>query len=174
MNNSRFTDIIRGGNVKRWHTRSTIKEQKNSEHQWRVAMICLELEPALCMKSLISALTHDCIEHITGDMPYPAKEKIPALGHQMRGAEAHYAEFLGLEAPMNSNDAMIIKLADRLCALLFAAEEVAMGNRNMIAVYNRIRQRLLASGNQLNEPQSVIFEQIIQTIEEQFLMGDKL
>jgi len=152
VNKEIFMDLIAGSQVTRWHTRVTLKTQSNAEHQWRVAMIAETIEPSISKQTLLYALTHDCFEHLTGDMPYNVKQNIPALGYQMRFAEEHYSDKMNLPKAFKQEE-NVVKAADRFCAMLFAIEEFHLGNKKMVEISNRVWEGIDKNEFGLNEKQ---------------------
>lgn len=167
MNIDKFMEIVQGSEVKRWHTRTTIKTQNNAEHQWRVAIIAELIEPTISKATLLHALTHDCFEHLTGDIPYPVKQNNPALGFQIKGAENHFAELLDLPKP-SPEEVNVVKVADRLCAFLFALQESTMGNVAMSEVSGRILMAFKKEEIPITNDQGIRLSQLIIHITEHF------
>ena len=72
-NINELLNVLDGGEVKRYHTLSTIGEQTVGSHSWGVAVILNWLEPQISKHAILKALTHDVAEKQTGDMPAPTK-----------------------------------------------------------------------------------------------------
>jgi 5'-deoxynucleotidase YfbR-like HD superfamily hydrolase len=130
------TDPRVAGQVARYHTWPTIRQQSLADHQWNVARIVF----AICGRrtpppSLIErALFHDIGEVETGDVPSYAKIDNPRLKDRLDEAErdAHMAMCLpwGVPAPglMPAAFIAIIKLADNIDGWEFGLQEVLLGN----------------------------------------------
>ena len=91
----------------------------------------------------VAALYHDASEILTGDMPTPVKYKNEALKTAYKALERESAESLAQLAPpeignvlgsyltgdvLNPAEAVLLKAADRLSALIKCLEEEAGGN----------------------------------------------
>ena len=74
-----INQVLLSGDVERFHSNPGIAKQKNSEHQWGVALLCQHFNP-LCSKGIIlAALTHDAPELFTGDLPATIKWSNPEI-----------------------------------------------------------------------------------------------
>lgn len=71
--------ILNSGDVVRFHNHAGIDKQRNSEHQWGVALIVEHIYPNASKALILAALTHDCAEYYTGDVPFPVKKDCPEL-----------------------------------------------------------------------------------------------
>ena len=127
----------RGGAVKRWHTIDNIKAQTVADHSWGVACIIADLWPNASADLLRAALYHDITEHVTGDIPAPAKWKFPELANTLRGIEFQLGAELGIETTLNELDSLLLKIADMLELLWYCVEEERLGNKNFKEVFTR-------------------------------------
>jgi 5'-deoxynucleotidase YfbR-like HD superfamily hydrolase len=135
---SKLDFIIRGGVVKRFHTMHTIHTQNVAEHSFGVAwllwLLCNE-KPSRGM--LMAALAHDLSEHMTGDLPAPAKRRMGVSAQFDAEEERQYAEAGFLPIPLSDAEKRILKMADSMDLLLFCIREIALGNSDMNVVYQR-------------------------------------
>lgn len=75
-------DIVRTGEVTRWHIVATHRKQTLAEHHYLVTMIAydmalkLSLSPEDLQIIIMWSLHHDLCEVLTGDIPTPMKYKI--------------------------------------------------------------------------------------------------
>jgi len=124
--------IMAGGAVQRFHTMRTIHPQNVAEHSFGVAWLVYLLtggKPSAAL--LLAALGHDLAEHVTGDLPAPAKRAL-GLGPQFAAAEDAAASAAGLLLPpLTDDEAKVLKLADTLELVLYCQRELAMGNSRM-------------------------------------------
>lgn len=128
MNN--FQKLHDAGAVKRWHTWPTIKEQDVAAHSWGVAMVVARIDPG--NDAVIkAALTHDLHEVESGDIPYPAKKRYPAIGKSVDEQEKSFNEQHDIDVLWNTHDKRVLKWADMFELLLFAKRELEMGNLKM-------------------------------------------
>jgi 5'-deoxynucleotidase YfbR-like HD superfamily hydrolase len=130
--------IIRGGVVKRFHTMHTLHTQNVAEHSfgvaWLVYLLC-DQQPSAGL--LIAAMAHDLAEHMTGDIPAPAKRRMQ-ISAQFNTEEDKCMMDAGLAAPMlTAAEQRVLKMADTMDLLLFCTRELALGNSDMHVVYIR-------------------------------------
>lgn len=135
---SKLDFIIKGGVVKRFHTIHTLHTQNVAEHSfgvaWLVWLLCNE-HPSSAL--LMAALSHDIAEHMTGDIPAPAKRRMD-ISNQFNAEETACTHAAGIILPtLNTADKRCLKMADTMDLLLFCTRELALGNNDMIAVYYR-------------------------------------
>ena len=128
--------IQAGADVKRFHTCLTLQSETVGHHSHGVAMLCLLLDPLAQRSLLTAALVHDLAEHVTGDIPSPAKRRY-GIGEQVSELETTLLRSVGLSAPLlHPDDARTLKLADIFQGMLFCARELSLGNSRMRGVFN--------------------------------------
>jgi 5'-deoxynucleotidase YfbR-like HD superfamily hydrolase len=126
-----------GSEVTRYHTVSTLMKETVGQHSHGVAMLCLILNPHVGVEVITAALLHDLSEHVTGDIPSPAK-RIYGIGDQISDLEHALVAASGLVMPtLNLAQKRLLKLADLAQGALFCARELSMGNSNMLKVLDR-------------------------------------
>lgn len=135
-----------GGNVKRYHTETTLRTDYVGHHSFNVACIIMHLRPDASAELLKAALMHDVGERRLGDMPAPAKRAMPDYpgGDSFRTVfgrlEEEHMRAAGLEFPdLNSEEAWTLKLADALDGMRFCLQERRMGNRLIEPVWENFR-----------------------------------
>lgn len=143
-----FKTLYDAGIVRRWHTNLCLKDQDLAQHQWGVAMICMELRPGN-LPLIEAALTHDLGESITGDTPYLGKTKYDTLRVAANIAERefnqeHELTHSSLLSPENQH---CLRWADMFEAYLFALREVSLGNQRMQAVVDNALRALVKIGH---------------------------
>jgi 5'-deoxynucleotidase len=151
--------------IKRWGLMRNAVEEDVAQHSWEVAVIAHAL--AVIRRDVLGlaidpnavatrALFHDASEAITGDLPTPVKYS-PA----MRLATAHLEEQVCSEmlallpAPLQatlrgvmdanewpSEEAALIKAADRLTAWLKCKAELRYGNREFEQAAQQIERKI--------------------------------
>jgi 5'-deoxynucleotidase YfbR-like HD superfamily hydrolase len=117
------------GRVKRFHT-TDLAPQTIASHSWAVALIVATIYPkniAVPAKLLLAALTHDCAEHVTGDIHSPAMKLCPELGMVLAGMERKYNTEAGIEYELTDRERHILKWADVLECALYAEHQENMG-----------------------------------------------
>lgn len=112
--------------VKRWHTRPVGREQTVADHSAVVALLALrvggdELSDRDKVQVLLLGLLHDAHEARFGDIPYPARMALLALGIDLDAVCE--AEFWGSHGPAEGASPLardLVAVADKLEAALFA------------------------------------------------------
>lgn len=116
-------DIRLAGQVKRYHTWPTHRQQTVGEHTWQVLRIYSTIfgppDPSL----LLYILYHDCGELVTGDLPFPVKSENPVIGAAVHAMEDDAKQRLGGQwstaIPLDTRRASHIKVSE----LIEMAEE---------------------------------------------------
>lgn len=147
-----------GGLVERFHTRTGIRPNTDSQHSHGVAMLCYFLTDGACSSSLLmAALTHDLAEHFVSDVCGPTKWMIPGLNDQLSELEsAKRAEFnLDFETLLGQGELFILKLADQLDGLMWCVNERWLGNRKVELIADRWIKHFY-SGEKYNKVQTLI------------------
>ncbi len=129
--------IIAGSEVTRYHTLTTLVTETVGHHSHGVATLALLLNPLASRALLIAALLHDLAEHLTGDIPSPAKREF-GIGDRVDELEQRLMRAAGLVMPeLSPADARTLKLADLAQGAVFCARELSLGNRGMRPVFER-------------------------------------
>jgi len=136
-------EVRAGGAVQRWHTDPQLGPQDVRAHSWGVAMLVLALTQGHASRNLIlAALTHDIGEHLTGDIPAPAKWQAPALRAALDALEQRGKQRLGLVFRLDEEEEAILKLADALELALHCLECWARGVLAGQYVFKRIMHHI--------------------------------
>jgi 5'-deoxynucleotidase YfbR-like HD superfamily hydrolase len=129
--------IMAGSEVKRYHTVTTLQTETVGHHSHGVALLCLVLQPSSGDRLLKAALCHDLTEHVTGDIPSPAK-RIYGIGEQVSDLEKTLLASVGLSTPdLTEAEVRTLKLADIAQGALFCLREVELGNHRMLDICAR-------------------------------------
>jgi len=129
--------ILSGSEVKRYHTVTTLTTETVGHHSHGVAMLCLLLRPNSSKELLRAALCHDLAEHVTGDIPSPAK-RLYGIGEQVSELEKTLLMRANLPNDLLTDDeARTLKLADIAQGALYCLREVELGNRRMLEICAR-------------------------------------
>lgn len=135
------------GEVQRWHTWPTIRQQTMSSHEWNVARIALAIFPQMSRDVIIECLFHDVGEVATGDHPTYSKTDVKfraELRRLERQARLEMTTPWGLphERPLTDMERWVIKLADILDRWEFALHETALGNTLCLEVVRNTEESL--------------------------------
>ena len=126
-----------GSEVVRYHTVHTLQRETVGHHSHGVAVLCIILDPYCSVAVLRSALFHDLSEHVTGDIPSPAKRAY-GIGAQVSDLEHKLLDEAELAMPwLAGYEHRTLKLADIAQGALFCAREISLGNSKMRTVFDR-------------------------------------
>lgn len=132
--------IFDGGQSRRYHTMSVIKEQNIAEHSFGVAWFCELLTQGRASKNLImAALSHDLAEHMVGDVPSPVKREL-AVRDKFDEYELAHLRVAGLATytdELFEGERITLELADMLDGMAYCVKERSFGNRRMDLVFER-------------------------------------
>lgn len=130
--------IMAGGAVKRYHTLTTLHTQNVAEHSFGVAWLVWWLSDSRpSTELLMAALGHDLAEHITGDLPAPAKRSL-GISAQFTAYEDEIMGKAGFPAYwLTVDEKRVLKMADTADLMLFCLREMSLGNRQMRKVFMR-------------------------------------
>lgn len=129
--------ILSGSEVKRYHTVTTLQAETVGHHSHGVALLCLLLRPDASAALLTAALRHDLAEHITGDIPSPAK-RLYGIGEQVSNIEETLLAAAWIPSPeLTADEARTLKIADIAQGALFCVREVELGNRRQMNIFTR-------------------------------------
>lgn len=123
-------NILNSGDVVRFHNHSGIDKQRNSEHQWGVALILQDIYPNCSKSLLLAALTHDCAEYFTGDIPFPTKKASPELNSLLIRMENEWNEQNGIDFDLSWDEHIALKCADTLEGMQYCIKQVKEGKIN--------------------------------------------
>lgn len=126
--------IERGGRVQRMHTVPVLHPQSVAAHSFGVAWLCYLLHPTNDPSTnlLMAALQHDLAEHMTGDIPAPAKRLLNIRG-KVAAMEEQLINDAGLpffENLLTTQEAEILAVADALELCQYSLREMKLGNRS--------------------------------------------
>jgi 5'-deoxynucleotidase YfbR-like HD superfamily hydrolase len=124
--------------VERSHTMPHHGSYTNGQHSYDMAMLLMLLYPTHSHNLMKAVLVHDIPERYMGDMPGPAKESDGELGKRIAIIETRVARSLGIEFELTNEERIWLKALDRTELLLWAKEQVAMGNQNAQTVIGRL------------------------------------
>lgn len=138
------------GYVKRWHVRSAIRSQNDAEHSAQALSLLLVLHPNPSPNLVRAMLWHDMGERGAGDVPANVRRKRPDFARLYEDVERAYSvenhpiATTVIDA-LTAEEQAWLKAVDALEALLWADEEVRMGNGDFADVLDDIYNALHAS-----------------------------
>lgn len=128
----------KGGNVKRFHTHSSIiGEQTVAQHTFNMMTLCMALHPKPSRYLLFAILTHDLGEAATGDVPSPAKWANDALRTALDDSEsrARAQFFMDYDKDLGDVDKLWVRFCDYFEGAQFARDQIVLGNRSCQIVF---------------------------------------
>ena len=135
--------ILQSGNVVRFHNSIGMDKQKNSEHEWEVALILQHIYPQCSKELLLAALTHDAAEYYTGDIPFPVKQSSPELKCVLDKLERQWEEQNGVHFDLHPEEAYFLKLADTLSGMWYCIQQVKEGKINAKRPFRKWRKFII-------------------------------
>lgn len=144
------------GRIRRLHIKPMNGDEQNiAAHSWGVAMILLDLFPAVSRSCLIYALRHDVPEIVTGDVPANVKWQHPGLQDTLEWIEEGFLNKMSWPTESKKhgvpylagsedwhNERLYIKIADRVELLFYCLEQIYMGNLLLMDVFKNARDKL--------------------------------
>lgn len=134
------------GEVRRYSTWRTIRQQNVAEHTWQILRILLTVWPSAPRNVLIYAVVHDMGE-MAGDIQYPFKNMFPELRAGSEKAENYVQHMQRREIgipevkhPLSPFETQVFKLCDNLEMWEFGMVEVNMGNKYAQIVVDRMKE----------------------------------
>ena len=116
--------ILRSGQVARYHAQPEIPAQSMAEHQWGVAILVIKMYSNPSKNLLMAAVTHDCAEAVTGDIPSPVKREHPEMKAVLDDVENRVNKEWGINYDLNEIDKRRLKICDILEGLYYSAQSV--------------------------------------------------
>lgn len=116
------------GQVKRYHTQRTLRQQTVAEHSFGVCMLIRQVWPDCSRNILFAAMHHDLPELMTGDIPAPAKRAHPQMDTYLEEFEASLHPLYYDTVWMDAEEQAVLKWADTMELVLWCLEEWRMGN----------------------------------------------
>ena len=145
------------GEVRRYSTWRTIRQQNVAEHTWQLMRILLTVWPAAPRNVIVHALVHDMGE-MAGDIQYPFKHLFPELKAGADKAENHVRNRQRIcvgapevKHPLSPFENLVFKACDNLEMFEFGLVELNMGNKYGRLIMDRMLQAFGDNLNALNQ-----------------------
>lgn len=124
--------IREGGNVLRCHTMPCLgRDYTVAHHSFNAVSLVLQLHPRPSVNLLKAVAWHDMGERWAGDLPSPALQLNPLLKEAYEIAEQRALIRAGIRFPMlTPEEKKWLSAVDKLELLLWAREQIFLGNRN--------------------------------------------
>lgn len=134
-----INDIYALKYIIRYNNLPKISEESVAEHSFFVASLVLKLHEDYefnLEKALKMAITHDYVEIYISDVPRNVKNRYPVLNEALEAVESQawkdlFPQFSSLNKEFEAkqtNESLIVKLADSLSIIQYTYSEVKLGN----------------------------------------------
>lgn len=153
-----------GGKVERCHNIPHHGGYSVAAHSWGVAMLLMALWPE-DKELLLYALAHDVAEGWVGDVPAPTCRYVPGVRDQLGKVEEILLRMCGLDdaySNLEQEDIDKIKACDRLEFVLWAMEQVQMGNNYVMEALHEM-DRVLTVESPLPERAMAFYKELRAT-----------
>jgi 5'-deoxynucleotidase YfbR-like HD superfamily hydrolase len=175
---ARFVRKLRGLNfVRRWNFHPHIRLENVAEHSYWVAVFTYIIaEPEDRARLVAAALMHDAEEAVTADLPALVKAKTVdwdvVVGHAERELYGTAHPEICLKAPeplaslwadRENGKHVVIKIADLFAALMYAREEMSMGNKAFDRIHCELMQSVI---NKARQAQKGVHDRSIRLLED--------
>lgn len=127
-----------GGAVERAHTLPHHGSYSVGKHSFDAVNLLLVLHPNPSMNLVKAILWHDVAERYTGDIPATAKWSDGELAKRLQLLEQRIERVLGIDIHLTPEERCWLKAVDRIELLLWAKDQLAMGNQNAMALVGNL------------------------------------
>lgn len=124
----RFRECSR---VERSHTTPHHGSYTVGQHSFDMLTLLIALYPDCRKELMLAVMFHDFAERWTGDIPSPAKASDGEFGKKLAQIELKVTRTLGLQIKLEEMERFWLKGLDVVEYLLWAKEQLALGNQNV-------------------------------------------
>lgn len=132
-----ISKILQSSGVSRFHAVPGLAPQTIAQHSWGVAMLCQYFKPKCRKELVLAALTHDCTELVTGDIPATAKWQSPELKTILDKIESKTEQEWGIDFELSPEEKRLLKLCDGLEGMNYCIERRRQGDLEASVVFCR-------------------------------------
>lgn len=132
-----ISKILQSSGVSRFHAVPGLAPQTIAQHSWGVAVLCQYFKPKCRKELILAALTHDCTELVTGDIPSTAKWQSPELKTILDKIESETEQEWGIAFELNPEEKRLLKLCDGLEGMNYCIERRRQGDLEASVVFYR-------------------------------------
>lgn len=123
-------NVLMSGDVERFHAVPGITKQKLSEHQWGVSILVQHLYPNCRKEVVLTALTHDVPELVTGDIPATFKWSYPEVREFITKFENKIEKDWDIHFNLSSSEYDMLKICDMLEGMVYCIKRFKCGELN--------------------------------------------
>jgi 5'-deoxynucleotidase YfbR-like HD superfamily hydrolase len=132
-----INQVLNSGDVERFHAVPGMEKQLVSSHSWGVALLCHKFFPEAAPVLVLKALTHDCAELITGDVPADCKWVNPEVKEALDKVEKRVEEDMGISYELTDAERDMLKIADALEGMRYCLSRRDHGEIVAVTIFNR-------------------------------------
>lgn len=159
--------VFNGGAVQRFHTVPGMSKQTVAEHSWGVAILCQELMPDCSKELLLAAMTHDCAEFVTGDIPAPFKWANPDIKDTIHSVEANIEFDWGISfgVGLSEEEHRMLKLCDAFEGMRYCVFRRLAGEQGAERPFGNWRD-FVSNNYALSDNEFIIYNDLVFTMEQ--------
>jgi len=146
------TKLREGAAVERAHTLPHHGSYSNGAHQYAATMLLFTLHPDPSMNLVKAMMTHDLGERWCGDVPAPTKWSDGEFAKRIGAMEKQCLAHLGYDMILSSENWEWLDACDKLELLLWAKDQLAMGNQNVATCLGNLLAWFKANINRIPKP----------------------
>lgn len=132
-----ISKVLESSGVSRFHAVPGLAQQTIAQHSWGVSMLCQYFNPECRKELVLAALTHDCTELVTGDIPATAKWESPELKVILDQIESKIEQEWGIQFTLDEDEKRLLKLCDGLEGMNYCLERRRQGDLEASVVFYR-------------------------------------
>ena len=132
-----ISKVLESSGVSRFHAVPGLAQQTIAQHSWGVSMLCQYFNPECRKELVLAALTHDCTELVTGDIPATAKWESPELKVILDQIESKTEQEWGIQFTLDEYEKRLLKLCDGLEGMNYCIERRRQGDLEASVVFYR-------------------------------------
>jgi len=152
--------VLESSGVSRFHAVPGLAQQTIAQHSWGVSMLCQYFNPECRKELVLAALTHDCTELVTGDIPATAKWESPELKIILDQIESKTEQEWGIQFTLDEDEKRLLKLCDGLEGMNYCLERRRHGELEASVVFYRWADFIMGKFV-LNEKETEFFSTLI-------------
>ena len=154
--------VRQGGHVERSHTTPHHGSYTVASHSWGVAQIILTFHPLPTIELVRAALNHDVHERWIGDLPGQVIWENDELRDLLKELEAGVNAKLGISAPASREDVTWLYIADKIDLLLWAFDQVDLGNKSAERFVERLKIRFRDLAKHIPKPLETLLADLFE------------
>tara|TARA_R110000851_G_scaffold96792_2_gene209954 strand:- start:34716 stop:35207 length:492 start_codon:yes stop_codon:yes gene_type:complete len=155
-----ISKVLESSNVSRFHQVTGMTQQTIAQHSWGVSLLCQHLMPECSKDLILAALTHDCTELVTGDIPAPAKWAYPELKSVLDEIEEITEKEWGINFDLPTYEKRMLKLCDALEGMNYCIQRREVGELEAAIVFGKWANHIVEKFT-LSEQEHDMFDNLI-------------